>query len=897
MNAKNLYIIFFCILGGSVLPAQVSGVILDSLLPPDSILLDSLPPKFAGSITISKDSIDAEVTYKAADSMYFDVVNQRIHLYGKAEVTYKTITLKAGYIVFDWKTNIVTAEGILDSAGQEVDLPVFNEAEQTFDAHRMRYNFRTKKGIAYEVTTKQNDIFVHGAKAKFVANEIKTDTSTRTENILYNQRALFTTCDADEPHFGIRSSKQKFISEKLVVLGPSNLEIMGVPTPLFLPFGFFPVSKGRQTGLMFPRDYEYSPLWGFGLREIGWYFPLGEHFNLIVSTDLYLKGTWGLHVNSQYRKRYKYNGSFNLGYDKRKQENSKGEPTRSKSLSLQWSHSQDAAAHPTARFGGSINIQTNDYQQLVYNDARNVLQNQLSSNLNFSKSWTGKPYTFSASFNHSQNTATSQVTINFPNVQFLTQTLYPFRAKKKVGTKEWYEDITFRYSGSARNTFQATDTTLFQRKTLQDAQFGVRHDMSSGTSFKIFKYFNLNPSITYNEVWYLNTIDRQYLERIIRDTIITANNDSTIIDTEIIETRKDTILTNRINQFKAFRQFTASLSLNTQIFGTMRFSKGWLRGLRHVVKPSISMNFSPDYLNAKLGYYQQLPDVNDPEIVRYYSIFERGIFGSPPQSGQQMGLSYSINNIFEAKTFSKADSTLKNVKLFDNIYLNGSYNFAADSLKWSPVNASGTARLFGGMTTFSFGAQFDPYILNAKGIRIDRTVWRDSGKLLRFVNAGARFNTSITFGKLRALLKGEKEEVVEDLRRQPEKKEEPEKEDFLSLFENFSIGHNIAFTLRKLSNGRDTLTTDVHSIDIRGSIRLSKYWSIDISNIDYNFVYKSFSYPSLGFSRDLHCWEMGMNWQPVRGTYAFYIRVKPGTLDFLKIPYTKNRADAFSSRR
>ncbi len=898
LQAKQVFIFSLLLLSHLPLYAQVTNpadtIIVppfDSLATPPSLPLDTLGPLASGGITYSKDSLDAPVDYTAVDSMIYDIADKKIHLYGDAKVNYTTISLEADHIIFDWETNIVTATGMPDSTGRMAGLPVFQDGEQNFTADSMRYNFQTRKGIVYEVTTQQNDVIVRGERSKFIVADQK---DTTAQDYVYSRGAIFTTCNHPDPHYGIRSRKQKVVPNKLVVIGPSNLEIMGVPTPLWLPFGFFPISSGRQTGLMFPRDYEYSDQWGFGLRDVGWFFPLGEHFNLTLTGNIYLKGTWGVNARSQYRKRYKYNGSFDLGFDSRRSEDNEGNISRPKSFVFRWSHRQDRNAHPTNTFGGSINIQTNNYQSRVNNDAQSVLQNQLNSNLSFNKIWLGKPYSFTASFSHSQNSATRNVTVNFPQLQFVTQAIYPFKRKERTGPERWYESIVLRYQSEVRNRFQATDTTLFTQRTLDEAQFGVRQQANLGTSFKVLKYFNLNPGINYEEVWYLRSIEKTFDPTLVieNDTFVDPD-DPTLISVVPDTVGYGAVDTDTLTGFRSFRQYNASLSLNTQIFGTMRFRKGWLRGLRHVIKPSLSFSFSPNYLNPDLGYYRFVQtDTRFPDDPQRYSIFDGGIYGAPPASGRRMALSYSLNNIFEAKYFSRKDSTDKKFKLFDNIVVSGNYNFVADSLKWSQVNVSGTTRFFKGVTTLSLRAVFDPYIQNENGRRVNVTQWSRNGRLLRFDNANARFASNLTVGKIRALFQGETEEVVEDLSAPRPDRNEPEPEDFLSLFENFRISHNLTLSWEDLPDGRDTFKINTHSINVVGNIKLTDKWDITIGSFGYDFVRKGFTYPSVGFNRDLHCWQMGMTWQPTRGTYAFYIQVKPGTLDFLRIPYERNNADA-----
>ncbi|HMQ45804.1 MAG TPA: putative LPS assembly protein LptD [Saprospiraceae bacterium] len=879
-----------CQLGAQVdsLPAldtipQDSLLVLDSLARSQDSLLEAIPVTYR----LSTDSLDAPVEYNARDSMIYDIADEKIYLYGDAMVAYTTITLKASKIIFDWNTSIVTAEGMPDSTGRMAGFPQFSDGSQEFKAEQMRYNFKTRKGIVYEVTTQQNDVIVHGTRSKFISIEPQ-DTIEERRDIIYSQDAIFTTCTHPEPHFGIRSQKQKVIPNKLVIIGPSNLEIMGVPTPVWLPFGFFPISSGRQTGLLFPRDYQYSPQWGFGLEGVGWFFPLGDHFNLSLTSNLYVKGTWGVNASSQYRKRYKYSGSFDLGYDVRRTEADDGTIDRPKSYRFTWSHRQDPAAHPVNNFSGSINIQTNNYQSRVFNDAERVLQNQLNSNIAFNRNWKDKPISLSVGLTHNQNSSTRQVTVNFPNINFQTQTLYPLKRKNPVGKEKWYETITFRYQGEARNRFQASDTTLFSQKTLDEAEFGIRHRMNSGTSFKLW-YFNLNPGVDYQEVWYLKSYQQEFTPGLEIDSVF--NNGIYELDTVSYGTVSDTLLPG----FVSYRQFNASLSLNTQLFGMLRLGK---TQVRHVIKPSISMNFVPDYTDPSLGYFQNIQDASDPNELNQYSIFTGSIYGGPPQSGQQWALNYSLNNIFEAKVFSKKLEDYKKVKLFDNIIVSGNYNFAADSLKWSPVSMTGTTRFLKGITTLSLRATFDPYDIEMVGNslrRVDRFYRDTKGKFLRFDNATASFNTGITVGKLRALLFGEEEKVVESEEEARSQNQEIEETDFLSLFENFRVNHNMSLRLIGQADGSDTLIVATHAINCSGSIELTDNWNINVGNFGYDFVRKGITYPSVGFSRDLHCWEMGLNWQPTRGTYSFFIRVKPGTLDFISIPYQRSNGDPINA--
>ncbi|MBT8219389.1 MAG: hypothetical protein KJP00_06180 [Bacteroidia bacterium] len=908
-------------------------------IPRDSITVDStrmdtlVTDVDLSQIEMSPDALDQQLEYNA-DSSTYDLKAEKIYLYSNAKVNYGTISLEANFIEFDYANNIVEATGIEDTSGTLVGNPLFKDREQQFTARRIRYNFKTGKAFVYDVRTQQDDIYIQGTKTKYVTNP--GDTSIT--DFVYNENAVFTTCDHPTPHFGIRSTKQKKVGNKLLVVGPSNLEIANVPTPLWLPFGFFPIPKGKSGGLIIPRDYEYSDELGFGLRNIGYYTAIGEHFDLKTTFDIYLRGTWAVYAQSSYRKRYNYNGNFSLSYSNRKIEATGVVGfNKQKSFSIRWSHNQDSKAHPYNTFGGSVNIQTNDFQRINLNDAGSVLQNQLSSNISFTRRFPDKPMTLSVYLNHSQNTASRKVTLNFPTVNFQTQTIFPFKKKNDPGKDKWFEKISFKYDMNLQNQVSATDTTLFTQQTVDDLRSGIRQRVSTGLSFKVLKYFNLNPTANYTEIWNFNSNRRSFDPTAFEVAIDTIYNPLDSTDFEIIAdtTGYGTSTEENIFGFEPLRLYTMGVSLNTTIYGTMNFKKkdAWLKGLRHIVRPSISIGYTPDYTRESLGYFRTVDtdtraDVNDPIT---YSIFENSIYEKPSSSGRQLSLGYTINNIFEAKVFSKKDSTDQVIKLIKNFVISGNYNFEADSLKWSPINMRGTTTLFNNLSNLNFGFSFDPYAVNDNGQRLGTTQLRAEGKLLRYTGGNASLSTRFNIKKFKALFKSKKErDRVDEEEQEREDQEQAERDAsfesqndgqfgdrgitvggdpfspgdqglgqgvsrFSNWFDDFSIDHNIVFVSR-VSGKEVTNEISTHTINARGSIQITDKWKITIGNIGYDFKRKGLSYPSFTFYRDLHCWEMGMNWYPQRNVYSFFIRVKPGTLGFINIPSSRNNVDGSFGR-
>ena len=865
------------------------------------------------SIKFSKDSLDAVVDYGSKDSLIFDNANNLVYLYGAAYVNYKKMKLTADYIVIDLNKNVATAEPSTDTLGKQRGIPNFDDGTQKLTMKKLGYNFRTKKGIAFDVTTKYNDAFVHGGKSKFVGG---SEDSTRKNDLAYSTNAVFTTCNAEHPHFGIRSSKQKVIPNKLIVVGPSNLMIGDVPTPLWLPFAAFPLNQGKHSGLIFPRDYEYSDQWGFGLRNLGWYFPINDNYDVTVQGDIYVKGNWRISANTRYNRLYKSSGSLELGYANGLQE-SFGELTSLPSWNVRWSHQQDSRAHPTFSFNASVNISGNSskttnnpnlnggYNSTVNNDFRNATTSQFSSSVSFSKTFPGKPYSLSGSFQHSQNVATREVTMELPNLDFQMQTIFPFKIKKRVGEEKWFEKVAVQYRSSLRNSIRTKDSLQFTARMFDDVKAGIRHEASTNISFNLFKYFNFSPNISYNESWYLNEVQKSFNPADIRFRTDTLRNPNSPDDFTL---RKDTTLFGKVDTqylggFKRVNQFSIGASLSTRVFGTLQFKKGLIRGIRHTITPSIGFNYSPNYQRYADSVQT---DFRNP-LRQIYNRYENAIFGAPSTGGAQAAMTYNLTNLFEMKTFNKKDSTFKKTKLLENVSIGGSYNFLADSFRWSEIAMGTGTNFFDGLTTLSISALFDPYGVDNTGRRTKTSALMQNGKLLNLVNANLNLNTSISIGQIKDLITGKKKETAANnasnadnagsrnanSARQNRSKEIP-LESLEDLLKDFRLSHNFGININRQSNGRDTALFQ-NALYTSGSIPLSKKWSIRVGNIGYDFVNKQLTYPDFGFRRDLHCWEMSLDWQPTRGTFSFSLHVKPGTLDFLKIPYINNVGDA--SRR
>ncbi len=879
--------------------------LLDSLRAQRGLRPDSIPG-FRDSAIIdlnrvkfSSNALDAVVDYGARDSMWFDVKNKQLHLYGGAFLNYTSIKLKADYILLDYEKNEVSAEPLTDSLGKQTGIPEFQDGEQNFTAGKLRYNFRTRKGIIYEARTKQEDLYVLGSKAKFIASAT-ADTSSKSRNTIYNQDALITTCDAEHPHYGFRTNKLKVIPDKLVVTSLSNLEIGGVPTPLVIPFGFFPITKTRKAGLIIPRDFEFADQEGLGLRDFGWYQPISEHLDAQVLFNAYTSGSWGTNATIRYNKRYHYLGNFLIRRNVRVTEDNKAEKVRAKSFGITWSHNQDTKAHPTRKFGGTVNIETNRDQNRNLNDYNSVYRNTLTSNINYTQTFPGKPFSLTAGLSHSQNTQTRVMNITFPTATFTMQRIFPFKRKDPVGKERWYEKISLQGSSRLRNDFQTVDTLLFTQQTLNSARMGIQHQASTDFNFKILKYINVSPNLSYEENWYPYVVNRELQNKyqIRYDTF--DDNGELLITADTLKYGIDTTI--RDWGFNSFRTFNAGISVGTALFLTQRYKHGWFRGIRHTMKPSFSVGFGPDFTNSRYNRYFRFADTDlRPEFNKpqRYGIFDQAVFGKPSYSPRDVSIGYSILNVLEFKHRSKQDTTGKgkNVRIFDNLTFTGSYSLTADTLKWSPISTGGVFRFFKGLVNFTWRAQFDPYQLNERGTRINKFTVKEEGKLVRLSNFGFDINTGFTIGQIRSILSGQQDQpggsgAANKIQSAQQGKVS---DDFFGWFNNFQISYSIGYVRTQIAGtNRDTFRLNSNNIRLSGSIPLTSKWSLNVRNISYDFPSKSLVYPDFGLTRDLHCWEMSVFFQPDRGTYNFYIAVKPGTLDFLKVPYRKNNYDAFN---
>lgn len=812
-----------------------------------ALVTDTL--KVVGDTVVKKvepqNKFDFPVKYKARDSMRIDVQEEKIYLFGASEIEYDNIVLKAERIEFSMKDNICKAYGIPDSNGKLVGTPEFSDGSQSFKAKELIYNFDTKKGKITEVVTQQGDGFI-------LAKTLKKDPADN----YFIKNGKYTTCNqTDHPHFWINASKIKVIPDDKIVMGPANLMIENVPTPLALPFGFFPNNKkGRKSGLLLPFPGESAEN-GFFLKDGGFYFGGNDYVDLTLKGDIYTKGSWGVRALSNYVWKYRFNGNFSVGISRFNfGERDLPEFKQQRDYFVRWTHNQDAKANPTARFTANVNYGSSQYNFLNSRNTNDVLNNNFNSNIAYTKIWKSK-YTLGINARQSQSTLSRKVDGSLPSLNFNVTRFYPFERKNKIGDAKWYENIGVSYSTQFENKLTAPDTSFFKATTFNNAQRGLRHDVPISTSIKFLKFFTFSPSFNYTERWYLQTIQKEFIQT------RTHNNE---MDSSYIAERI-------INAFNANRDVNLNAQISTKIYGMYQIKKGAIKAIRHIITPTVGFNYIPQLYKLEL-----IKNDTAQKNLRYYNRYEKGIYGGP-NTIKQGNITYNLINNLEMKVRSAKDtiSGFKKIKLFENFSMSGFYNVFADSLNFSPVSVNARTYLLERLD-LNCNATLDPYAVNRKTTaKINTYYYKLTGKPLRLSNANFALNWRLDNNK-----------------RQQERKSKNVNQQELAMinanpdaYVDFNVPYSLSvnYNLQITKPHQDTLVV-VQTLGFNTDFNLTPKWKIAI-NSGYDFINKKLSYTSVNIYRDLHCWEMRFNWIPFGflKSYSIDINVKSPTLQDLKL--------------
>jgi lipopolysaccharide assembly outer membrane protein LptD (OstA) len=828
--------------------------------------------------TIKKDSIkppkaflDGKVKYKAKNYAKIEQKKKLITLYDNAELYYQDIELKAGIIVMDYEKNEVYAGRIKDSTGAYTQFPNFKQGANVVEPDSIRFNFKTKKALIWNSRSDQGEFKI---KAEITKKE--------NDSVYFLKGARFTTSkDVDNPEYYFKTDKVKFIPGKKAVTGLTNMVIANVPTPLALPFAFFPMGKEtRVSGIILP-SYNDSNIRGFSLQNGGYYFALSDNYDLTATGDYYTNGSYGMRFESSYAKRYSFRGNFNLRFENLiNSERGYPDYSKQKIYNIQWSHSKDSKSNPNSTFSASVNLGSSKYFKQSINQANvgSNLNNTLSSSISYSKTFNSVPQVrMSLTATHSQNTQTEEINMTLPTLQVSMDRIYPFVGKDGI-KKGFFKNINLQYNLNGRNSFTTKDSLFFKPQMFRDAQAGIQHSIPLSTNFKLFKYFSASTSLNYEEVWYLKTIKRSYDE------------DQSKVADEVV------------NGFDAFRTYSFSSSIGTTIYGTFNFGDDKkIKSIRHVMRPSVSYGYTPSFDK----YYDTYAADASGTMLKDYSRFEGGIFGAPGNTNSNT-MGFDLSNTFEAKVTDK-DSTKtepKKMMLLNNLNLSTSYNIDADgvtALAWSPIRVSGGTQLLDNKMNVNFGATLDPYAIDNSGTRIDVFNINNGGSLFRMTSANVTLNYSLAStdydkdkkdknaqsqrnGGRADDLFGSNTDLGDSRKSQFGDSEDEDGDDKITEFFSSKLPWDMTFAY-SLTYGNNNRENQIigNSIMISANTDLTPKWKAGVST-GYDFVQKGVTFTQLRFERDLLSWRMSFNWTPfgTNANWGFFIGLKSGVLSDIK---------------
>lgn len=816
------------------------------------------------SLKLSKDSLDGPVKYQAADSAVVLIKDKKILLYGKTKTEYKDITLTAPQVELNQQTQVVTAVNAKDSNGVITETAHFKSGDNEFTSDTIRYNFKTQIGLTKNTYTQQGEFVVFGENAKKV-----------NEDVTFIKRARFSTCMLDDPHFAIVTPQMKVINKKLAVSGPAHMEFEGVPVPIWLPFGFYPLSQGRHSGILPPR-FSANEQFGLGLEGLGYYKVLSDYWDVKVYGNIYSYGGWSANINPTYRKRYRYNGSFNLSIQSTKF-NFKGDPDflRNKSYSITWNHSVDGKARPGTSFSASVNAGSTKYNQYVPNSPRQNFQNLLGSSITYAKSWAGKPYNLTLSANHNQNNVTRLINVSLPDASFSVSTLYPFQKKESIGTPKWYEKLGIAYQGSLRNQFSFYDTAFKLQKLIDTLQWGASHNFPITLALPpiLGGAVIVSPGMSYSQVWIAQKMRRKW---------------------DTAKQKADTTIT---KGFFTDHQVSFSLSFNTAIFGVYNFKKSRIVAIRHVIRPTMSMNYKPD---LSRGHFYT--DTVSKGFAYRFSEFSGALYPGYGE-GKTGGIGFQIDNKLEMKWRSKKDTgdkAIKTINLIDGFGFSSGYNFLRDSMKLDLFSIYLRTTLFEKIN-ITANTVLDPYQFNEFGVDISKYAWQGGKfKLGRLTYGSLSVSTSFRSKPKDPKKEEQRKKQIEQNLQDPsliadqqrllgEMQQNPSEFVDFNIPWQLSFGFSLSF-INQLNESKGKFSKDYTSnVSFNGSFNLTPKWNFSVNGF-YDIDTKKLQSMSMSISREMHCWQMSIEVTPV-GLFRFFnftISPKASVLQDLRINRTRS---------
>lgn len=838
----------------------------------DTVKTDSIKPV--------KETLTDVVEYYGEDYVLLNKKESKVYMYNKAFIIYEDMRIDAGLIILDYNKNEVSAKGI-DSAGVYSQRPIFVQANNRVEPDSIRYNFDTEKAIVYNSRTEQNGMSVISEVTKKV-----------NDSVVYLRNVKFTTSkNIDDPEYYFYTRKAKFVPKKKVVTGLTNMYIADVPTPIGLPFAYFPLTEDRTSGFIIPSFGENNNR-GFFFQNGGYYFAINDYLDFSLLGDYYTNGSYALRGETSYALRYKFKGNLSARFESLVN-SERGFPDFSETsiYNIRWNHVQDTKSNPSSRFSASVNIGSSKYftQSISQTNNASALVNTLSSSISYSKTFEGEPQVnLSVAATHSQNTQTQQISMSLPNLSTSVSRIYPFAPKD--GTKKGIiQNINFQYDLTAENRILTTDSLFFKPEMFNTAQIGAQHSIPLTTNFKILKYLSASAGTNFRETWVLKSTRQRY------DETIDDGVGGIVLDT--------------VSGFESYRTYNFSTSLGTTLYGLFNFSKdSKIQAIRHVVRPSVSYNINPAFDR----YYDefQIPlTANEAagEIVQY-SRFENTLYGAPSKV-YSSSIGMSLSNTFEAKVTDRDTTALepKKVTLLNNLNFSSAYNLAGDSLQWSPLQFTGSIPIIPKLD-FNFSGTLDPYALDNNNNKIDVFNIDNGGSLFRLTNANVSINYSFSSKDFEAKTKdtdrienetfrnggrpddlfGEAADIYEG---QIYKDKEDDEVDKTNIeWYNYSIPWDVRFAYT-ITYGNSQRQNEISSQSFMMStnMELAPRWTVGVSS-GYDFKNKGVTLTQFRFQRDLESWQMSFNWTPIGSintAWYFFVGIKSSVLSDIK--YDKRR--------
>lgn len=853
----------------------------------DSIRLDSIARKKSGGV-------DAPVTYSASDSLVYDAKNKVAHLYGSAQVKYENMDLASDRISMDIDKSNVKAMGTADSTaeGGVKGKPVFKMGSDEYDTDTIKFNFKSKKALINNVYTEQQDGFLSGMRSK-------RDSS----GVIYLQHGRYTTCDDPHPDFYISLSRAKVRPGKDVVFGPAYLVVCDVPMPFAIPYGFFPFTKSYSSGFIMPTYGDESDR-GFYLRDGGYYFAINDKWDLKLLGEIYTKGSWGLSAASNYRKRYKYSGSFYFSYQDTKT-GDKGMPdfTEQESFKLQWNHRQDSKANPYSSLSASVNFASTSYERNNLNSLYNpqsMTQSTRTSSVNWSTNFSSIGMSLTATTNLSQNMRNSSLAVTLPDLNINIARFYPFRRKKMVGDERWYEKIALSYTGHVSNSISTKEDLLFKSNLIKDWRNGWEHRIPVSANFTLFKYINISPNFNFTDRMYTNKVTKSWDEQ------------------------KQVEVADTTYGFHNVYNWNMSISASTKLYGfwvpNRKLFGDKIQAIRHVLSPTVSFSYAPDFGASRYGYWDtyQKTDANGNVSLVSYSPYQNSLFGVPGK-GKQGSISFTLGNNLEMKVKSDKDSTgFKKISLIDAFDINMSYNTAAKVRPWSDLGIDLRLKWWKNYT-YSMHAVFATYAyeLDEQGNPYvgTHTEW-GKGRFGRFQGMSQNFSFTLTPEKLKKLFGGGDDSDSDNSRNRDDDegvdtnietnidedmeagkhgakkggKAKTDDDGYMAFNMPWSLSVGYGITMRE-DTRREKFNESTmrypykftQTLNFSGNVRISDGWNISFSS-GYDFENKAMSMTTASLQRDLHCFNMSCSVVLAPYTsYNFTFRCNASTLtDALK---------------